>query len=113
MNAGAFFKVVGERLYDLGPQAGAFFNDTATTEIYTTALCPFCYRAKKLLKEKGVDFDEIDVTFDPAGRAEMTRRAGSRSVPQVFVDGLHVGDCDAIYALERVGKLNSILGKSA
>lgn len=84
-------------------------------EVYATLLCPFCYRAKKLLQKKGVAFEEIDVMLQPGKRQEMMERSGGRSsVPQIFVDGKHVGDCDEIHALEAQGKLDSILtGASA
>lgn len=72
--------------------------------------CPFCSRAKKLLKMKGVDFTEIDVTIDGSKRSEMMTRAnGAYTVPQIFVDGKHVGDCDHIYQLDARGELDSIL----
>lgn len=82
----------------------------ARIEVFSTFLCPFCYRAKKLLESKGVDFEEIDVMLRPGRRAEMTTRSGGRtSVPQIFVDGRHIGDCDEICALEAAGKLTPIL----
>jgi len=82
--------------------------------IYTTMMCPFCHMAKRLLKEKGAAFTEIDVTFSPARRAEMTRLSGGRtSVPQIFVDGRHVGDCDELHDLDREGRLDSMLGRAA
>ncbi|WP_169565999.1 glutaredoxin 3 [Sneathiella limimaris] len=79
-------------------------------EIYTTLFCPFCSRAKALLKSKGVAFKEIDVSSDLKGRQEMTRKAGgATSVPQIFVDGNHIGDCDYIHKLDAAGKLDQIL----
>ncbi|MGF1626638.1 MAG: glutaredoxin 3 [Alphaproteobacteria bacterium] len=82
----------------------------AKIEIYTTMLCPFCYRAKKLLEKKGVVYTEFDVSTDPAGRAEMQQRAGGRhTVPQIFIDGTHVGGCDELYALEQRGALDPLL----
>ncbi|MEP3247097.1 MAG: glutaredoxin 3 [Sneathiella sp.] len=79
-------------------------------EIYTTMFCPFCSRAKSLLKRKGADFQEIDVTMDAARRQEMTKRAeGATSVPQIFVDGEHIGDCDFIHKLDAAGHLDQIL----
>lgn len=79
-------------------------------EIYTSPTCGYCYRAKMLLKEKGVDFTEIDVVANPERRAEMTERAnGGRTVPQIFIDGQHVGGCDDIHALDRAGKLDPLL----
>ena len=82
----------------------------AQIDIYTTMFCPFCHRAKRLLKEKGVQFDEIDVMLSPSRRREMTERAGGRtSVPQIFIDGRHIGGCDELYALEASGGLDPIL----
>ena len=80
-------------------------------EIYTTPFCPFCHRAKALLDDKGAAFIEIDVMLKSARRREMTERAGGGyTVPQVFVDGAHVGDCNDLYALEYAGKLDGVLG---
>lgn len=82
----------------------------AKVEIYTTMLCGYCYRAKKLLQERGAAFDEIDVMTDGKLRDEMRRRAGGRStVPQVFIDDRHIGGCDDLYALDRDGKLAALL----
>ena len=79
-------------------------------EIYSSLLCGYSHRAKKLLESKGVDFEEIDVMLRPRRRAEMVERSGGRrSVPQIFVDGVHLGDCEEIYALEAAGKLAAIL----
>ncbi|MGG7645312.1 glutaredoxin 3 [Rhodovulum sp. YNF3179] len=79
-------------------------------EIYTTRFCGFCIAAKRLLKKKGVGFAEIDVGRDPERRAEMVKRAGGGyTVPQIFIDGAHVGGCDELYALERAGKLDPML----
>lgn len=78
--------------------------------IYTTMMCPFCHRAKALLKKKNAHFKEIDVTMDPKTRRTMTERAGSRSVPQIFVDDQHIGDCDEIYELDFDGLLDAKLG---
>ncbi|MBW7849310.1 MAG: glutaredoxin 3 [Rhodospirillales bacterium] len=79
-------------------------------EIYATDYCPYCTRAKKLLREKGVEFTEIDVAAQPGRRAEMMERAGGRhTVPQIFIDGRHVGGCDDLYALEREGRLDQLL----
>jgi glutaredoxin 3 len=82
--------------------------------MYTTAFCPFCLRAKALLKDKGVAFEEIDVMFDPAKRAEMVERSGGgRTVPQIFIDGEPIGGFDELYDLERQGRLNDLLGIAA
>jgi len=82
----------------------------ARIEVYTSMLCGYCYRAKKLLESKGVAFDDIDVMTQPGRRDEMIARSGGRtSVPQIFVDGRHIGNCDDIYALEAAGKLAPLL----
>ncbi|OUR76488.1 glutaredoxin 3 [Alphaproteobacteria bacterium 46_93_T64] len=79
-------------------------------EIYTTMFCPFCSRAKSLLKSKGVKYTEIDVTVDAKGRQEMIKRAeGATSVPQIFIQGEHIGDCDFIHKLDASGQLDQIL----
>lgn len=82
----------------------------AKVEIYTTPICGYCARAKGLLRNKGVAFAEIDVMGDGAKREEMVRRAnGRRTVPQIFIDGRHVGGCDDLYELESAGKLDPML----
>jgi glutaredoxin 3 len=82
----------------------------ARVVIYTTQFCPYCVQAKRLLKQKGVAFDEVDVSNDPAGREAMVEKAGGRmTVPQIFVDDNWIGDCDGIYALDRAGKLDALL----
>ncbi len=79
-------------------------------EIYTSPLCGFCHAAKRLLKQKGVNFSEINVLINPGRKPEMIKRAnGGRSVPQIFVGEMHVGGCDELYALERAGKLDALL----
>lgn len=79
-------------------------------EIYTSPLCGFCHAAKRLLKEKGVSFAEVDVLKQPGRKAEMIQRAnGGRTVPQIFIGETHVGGCDDLYALERAGKLDALL----
>lgn len=79
-------------------------------EIYTTQTCPYCIAAKQLLRKKGVGYSEIDVGRDPGLRAAMTRRAGGgRTVPQIFIDGTHIGGCDDLYALDDAGGLDPLL----
>ena len=78
-------------------------------EIYTSAWCPYCIRAKALLMEKGVAFDEISVDGKPDVRADMARKAGKTSVPQIWIGDRHVGGCDNLFALERAGKLDPLL----
>jgi glutaredoxin 3 len=83
----------------------------AKVEIYTWATCPFCIRAKSLLARKGVDFTEYSIDGDEAARSQMAERAnGRRSLPQIFIDDLHVGGCDDIHALDAKGKLDELLG---
>ena len=80
-------------------------------EIYTTQYCPYCIRAKALLQAKGVAFEEIAVDGNPELRRIMSERAGGRStVPQIFVDGAYLADCDGSYALDRQGLLDEKLG---
>lgn len=79
-------------------------------EIYATRTCPFCIAAKALLSKKGATYDEIDVGAHPERRAEMTDRAGGRrTVPQIFIDGHHIGGSDDLHALDRDGKLDPLL----
>lgn len=79
-------------------------------EIYTTSVCPYCVRAKFLLKQKGVTFEEIDVSNDADLRQAMTEKAGGRtSVPQIFINGQHIGGCDDLYALDKKGELDLLL----
>lgn len=85
----------------------------ALVEIYTTAFCPYCHRAKRLLRDKGVDFEETDVTMSPRKRARMRERAeGRHTVPQIFIDGQGIGGCDELTALERTGRLDELLGSA-
>jgi len=79
-------------------------------EIYTKMFCPYCVRAKRLLAEKGVVFEEHDITLGGPQRAEMIQRANGRStVPQIFIGDRHVGGSDDLAALERAGKLDPLL----
>lgn len=83
----------------------------AKIEMYTKFMCPFCVRAKSLLKSKGVDIIDIPAANDQAKRREMNERSGGRNTfPQIFIDGKHVGGCDDLFALERAGKLDPLLG---
>lgn len=82
----------------------------AQIEIYTSPLCGFCHAAKRLLDQKGAGYTEYDVVTEPAMRHEMLGRAhGRHTVPQIFIDGTHVGGCDDLFALERSGKLDPLL----
>ncbi|HXO91914.1 MAG TPA: glutaredoxin 3 [Stellaceae bacterium] len=83
----------------------------AEVELYTTMFCPYCVRARALLERKGVAFTEIDIIEEPARRAEMIRRADGRtSVPQIFINGEHIGGSDELAALDRAGALDAKLG---
>ena len=79
-------------------------------EIYTKMTCPYCFRAKSLLAGKGLQFEEIGVDLSGEKKHEMVERAGGRTtVPQVFIDGRHVGGCDDLFELDRSGKLDELL----
>lgn len=83
----------------------------AKIELYTTMFCPYCARARSLLQKKGVSFADIDVMGDDDKREEMIARAGGRrTVPQIFIDGRHIGGSDELVALDREGKLDPLLG---
>ena len=82
----------------------------AEIEIYATMFWPFCYRAKRLLDSKGAAYRELDVTINLGRRREMMERAGGRhTVPQIFIDGRHIGGSDELYALEASGELDQLL----
>jgi len=82
----------------------------AKVEMYTKAFCPFCVRAEALLKDKGVEFIKIPAAMDRDKRQEMNERSGRNTFPQIFIDNTHIGGCDDIFALERAGKLDPMLG---
>ncbi len=82
----------------------------ADVTIYTRQFCPYCTRAVSLLKSKNVKFNEIDAGMDAAKKAEMVERSGGgRTFPQIFIGETHIGGCDDMMALERSGKLDSLL----
>ena len=82
----------------------------AKVTIYTTPICPYCQMAKQLLKRKGAAYEEIDVMGNPALRSQMQAKAGGRStVPQIWIGERHVGGCDDLYELDRVGALDPLL----
>ncbi len=83
----------------------------AKIEIYTTPFCGYCARAKALLGEKGAAFDEMDVMMDDKKRSEMRERAKRTTVPQIFINGAHIGGSDELAALERAGKLDALLAQ--
>jgi glutaredoxin 3 len=81
-------------------------------EIYTTRYCPYCHAAKALLRRKGITVTEIDLSGDWERRDEMIKRAnGQMTVPQIFIGSLHVGGSDDLHALDRAGKLDSLLAE--
>ena len=82
-------------------------------EIYTSPTCGYCHAAKRLLAQKGVSYSEVDVVRQPERRPEMVQRAnGRRTVPQIFIDGRHVGGSDDLAELERSGRLDPMLKPS-
>jgi glutaredoxin 3 len=82
----------------------------ANVEVYSTRVCPYCVRAKDLLKRKGIPFTEIDVSDDDEARIALVKRAdGRRSVPQIFINGVGIGGSDDLHALERDGKLDALI----
>ncbi len=83
-------------------------------DMYTTKVCPYCVRAKRLLDKKGVSYREIDVSADADLRDSMVVRTGGRqTVPQIFIGDTHVGGCDELYALDSAGKLDPLLEERA
>jgi glutaredoxin 3 len=86
----------------------------APVKMYTTQVCPFCIRAKALLKQRGVDaIEEIRVDLDPAERQTMMQITGRRTVPQIFIGATHVGGCDDLIALDQRGALVPLLANGA
>ena len=83
----------------------------AKVEIYSTMFCPYCARARAMFERKGVTFTNIDLDEHPEQRDEMVSRAGGRyTVPQIFIDGEHIGGSDELAALDRTGRLDAKLG---
>ncbi len=83
----------------------------AKIEMYTTPFCGYCARAKSLLEKKGAAFEEVDVMMDEKKRTEMRERARRSTVPQIFINGQHIGGSDELAALERAGKLDAMLSQ--
>ena len=80
--------------------------------MYSTGTCPYCIRAEQLLKRKGVEeIEKVRIDLDPARRDEMMAKTQRRTVPQIFIDGLHVGGFDDLSALDHEGKLDALLGR--
>ena len=89
-------------------------SSASKVEIYTSMFCGYCVKAKRLLSAKGIDFSEQDVTADKDGRQLMTKLAGGRtSVPQIFINGNHIGGCDELLKLEATGTLDQMLSLRA
>ena len=85
-------------------------TQVAKVEVYSTALCPYCSRARRLLEKKGVQFTEYQVDTDAGLRAEMEQRSHRTSVPQIFIDDRHIGGFDDIAELDMDGELDKLLG---
>ncbi len=85
----------------------------ATVTIYTRSLCGYCWRATRLLRKKGVAFDERDTTGDAATRAWLEQLTGRSTVPQVFINGRAIGGCDDLHALDDRGELDRLLAEPA
>lgn len=81
----------------------------AAVVMYTKSWCPYCHRARALLERRGVPFEEVDIEEHPERGAEMTRRSGRRTVPQIFVGERHIGGSDDLYALDAAGELEPLL----
>jgi glutaredoxin 3 len=77
--------------------------------MYTTGWCPYCERARALLRDKGAAFEEVDIDTLPEKRAEMLTRSGRRTVPQIFIGERHIGGSDDLHALEATGQLDALL----
>jgi len=82
---------------------------TPKVQMYASDWCPYCARARRLLKSKGVPFEEIDVDMLPEARAEMIKRSGRDTVPQIFIGEVHIGGCDELLARESAGTLDPLL----
>ncbi len=81
----------------------------AAVTIYTTSYCPYCVKAKDLLKRKGASYTEVSAEDDEVREAMIVKAGGRRTVPQIFIGETHVGGCDDLYALDKEGKLDAIL----
>jgi glutaredoxin 3 len=82
---------------------------SAKVEIYTKFMCPFCFRAKLLLEKKGVAYVEFDAAGGPLREEMLARSNGASTVPQIFIDGTHIGGCDDLHTLDNAGKLDAML----
>ena len=86
-------------------------GERAKVVLYGTAYCPYCVRARALLDSKGISYEDIGLERHPERRREMEQRSGRRTVPQIFIDDEHIGGSDDLFALERAGELDSLLGR--
>ena len=86
---------------------------SAKVLMYTTAVCPYCQMAERLLRSKGVDIEKVRIDLEPARRAEMMEKTGRRTVPQIYIGETHVGGYDDLAALERAGRLDPLLNAQA
>lgn len=86
---------------------------SAKVEIYTKYMCPYCFRAKLLLEQKGAEYQEYDASGGPNREEMLARSNGGTTVPQIFIDGAHVGGCDDLMALDNAGKLDPMLAGAA
>jgi glutaredoxin 3 len=84
----------------------------ATVVIYTTTYCPYCVRAKDLLKRKGQEYTDINAEDDAIREDMIAKAGGRRTVPQIFINGQHIGGSDDLYALEQAGKLDALLAET-
>jgi len=88
-------------------------SQQAPVRMYTSAVCPYCVRAERLLNERGVQhIEKIRVDLDPAQKEKMMAETGRRTVPQIYIGSTHVGGCDDLYELDRAGKLLPLLGQA-
>ena len=81
--------------------------------MYTTAVCPYCQMAERLLRSKGVDIEKVRVDLEPQRRAEMMEKTGRRTVPQIYIGDTHVGGYDDLAALDRAGRLDPLLASQS
>jgi glutaredoxin 3 len=82
---------------------------TPKIQMYASDWCPYCSRARRLLHDKGVPFEEIDIDASPEARAQMVARGGGHTVPQIFIDDVHIGGCDELLAREAAGTLDPLI----
>lgn len=88
-------------------------SNQSPVRMYTSAVCPFCVRAERLLSERGVqNIEKIRVDLDPAQKEKMMAETGRRTVPQIYIGSTHVGGCDDLFDLDRTGKLLPLLGSA-